>query len=43
MTKYTEDKSVEHPVIDLFQKLIRKTYNAFDEVLGEDKIKLLEK
>ena len=42
MSKYTEDNSVEQPVIDLFQHLNWNTYNAWDEVLGEDEIKLSE-
>ncbi len=40
MSKYTEDRSVEQPAIDLFQQLNWKTYNAYDEVLGEEGIKL---
>jgi type I restriction enzyme, R subunit len=36
MTKYTEDNSVEQPAIHLFQQLNWKTYNAYDEVLGEE-------
>jgi hypothetical protein len=33
---YTEDKLVEQPAIDLFHLLNWKTYNAYDEVLGEE-------
>jgi type I restriction enzyme, R subunit len=36
MPKYTEDRSVEQPAIDLFQQLNWETYNAYDEVLGEE-------
>lgn len=34
-SRYTEDKQVEQPAIDLFRQLNWKTYNAYDEVLGE--------
>lgn len=35
-SKYTEDRSVEQPAIDLFQQLNWKTYNAYGELLGEE-------
>lgn len=35
-SRYTEDKQVEQPAIDLFRQLNWKTYNAYDEALGEE-------
>lgn len=36
MSKYIEDTSVEQSAIELFQHLNWETYNAYNEVLGEE-------